>query len=432
MGTGNNADPCADVLSHPSGGELSSPDIQVEQYSSKAIIRPPGGPALELRLRDEDYLRKRVTLFAHAVERKRPLGLPVERTTARDFLSFAKEKAYHCFVECTFDDMEKLQAAREVFEKHIGIKSGSQRAPQIEIRSYGAQYLPWEWLGSRDCHTDLEAEAMALLGFAAVVYRRDVYRENQNGRSEFLTAQPMQVRFFRHPDLASTEQECRFFKFSRVEAEPSMPAFRLLGPLPEPGSMLALAEQLVDPLYCAPDGPDQVVHLSCDHKTDKDPRKISAYELALLESTLSFGDEERHRIKVTDLEDGLADSKGAAEAVERPLVFFNGCRGDFHPFAAESVAGALLRNRNRAVVSTSIKVPDDVAAEFGRFFYRRLLGGKTSAEALQYAKWDLLYTRGSPLGLVYTYYGQPALHVAPTADIPPSWRSPAPMGGLCA
>jgi len=151
--------------------------------------------------------------------------------------------------------------------------------------------------------------------------------------------------------------------------------------------------------------------------------------LAFLESTLSFGNEELLEINVTDLENGLADIKGASEAVERPLVFFNGCRGDFHPGAAESVAGVLLRNSNRAVVSTSIKVPDDVAAEFGRFFYQRLLGGQRSAEALQCAKWDLLHRRGSPLGLLYTYYGQPALHVAPTVDIPPSGLSPAPIGG---
>jgi len=219
------------------------------------------------------------------------------------------------------------------------------------------------------------------------------------------------VRFFRHPEFASGE--LRLFKFHRE--------FRLIGPLPEPGGMLALVEQLADPCYSALE-PDQVVHLSCDHKTDKDPHKISGYELMLLESVLSFGYHERHEIKVNDLEVGLADSKRVPEAVERPLVFFNGCRGDFYPFASESVAGVLLRNRNRAVVSTSIKVPDDVAAAFARFFYWQLLRGQRSAEALRYARWDLLRTLGSPLGLLYTYYGQPTLRVAPIADIPPSWR----------
>jgi len=428
MGTGSSADPCADVLSHPSG-ELSSPDIRVDQYSSEVIIRPLDGDPLELRLMDRELLRKQVTSFAYAVEDERPLGLPVEPATAQRFLSFAKEKAYHCFVDCTSNNIKMLQAARDIFTEVINTALLRERPPQIEIVDHGAQYLPWEWLGSPDCRTDLEAEAATLLGFAAVVYRRDVYRENQTGRSEFLTAQPMQVRFFRHPDLASTELEYRFFKFFSYAGAASMPVFRLLGPLPEPGRPLALVEQLADPLYSAPDGPDQVVHLSCHHKTKKDPRKLSGYELAFLESTLSFGNEELLEINVTDLENGLADIKGASEAVERPLVFFNRCRGDFHPGAAESVAGVLLRNSNRAVVSTSIKVPDDVAAEFGRFFYQRLLGGQRSAEALQCAKWDLLHRRGSPLGLLYTYYGQPALHVAPTVDIPPSGLSPAPIGG---
>ena len=416
MRTVSSADPCADVLSYPSG-KLSSPDIRVDQYSSEVIIRALDRDPIELRLVDQGLLRKRVTIFAYAIEDERPLGLPVEAATAQRFLSFAKEKAFDCFADCTFDNNRRLQAARETFTEVINIALLRERPPQIEIVDHGAQYLPWEWLGSPVCHADLEAEATTLLGFAAVVYRRDVYRENQASLSKFLTAQPMQVRFFRHPDLASTERECRFFKFCRVEAA-LMPVFRLLGPLPEPGGPLALVEQLADPLYCAPDGPDQVVHLSCDHKTEKDPRELEAYELLLLESKLSFGNDELLEIKVTDLEHGLAGSKGASEAVERPLVFFNGCRGDFHPFATESVAGVLLRNSNRAVVSTLTKVPDDVAAEFGRFFYRRLLGGKTAAEALQCAKWDLLHTRGSPLGLLYTYYGQPDLYAAPIADIP--------------
>ena len=420
MGTGSSAAPCADVLSQTSG-ELSSPDIRVDQYSSRLTIHPLDGSPIELQLADPEHVRKRVTLFAYAVEGKRPLGLPVEPAIAQDFLSFAKAEAYHCFVDCTFDNNEKIRAARRAFTKHIGITTAFHRSPQIEIVDHGAQYLPWEWLGSPDRQTDLEAEADTLLGFAGVVYRRDVYREQQTSRSDFLAAQPMQVRFFRHPGLAGTERECRFFKFSRM--------FRLLGPFPEPGGPLALVEQLADPCHSAPDGPDQVVHLSCHHEIKKNQPDLLAHKPALPESTLSFGIDELLEISVTDLEHGLADIKGASESVERPLVFFNGCRGDFHPFAAESVTGLLLRNSNRAVVSTSIKVPDDVAAEFGRFFYQRLLEGQRSAEALRSAKWDLLHTRGSPLGLLYTYYGQPALRAAPIADIPRSWRSPASMGG---
>ena len=423
MGTGSSADPCAEVLSHPSG-ELSSPDIRVDQYSSKVIIRPLGCDPLELRLVDQQELRERVKIFASAVEDERPLCLGVECATARAFLSLSKESAYHCFVDCTSNNNKRLQAVRDIFTEVINTALLRGWPPQIEIVDHGTQYLPWEWLGSPDCHTDLETEAMTLLGFAAVVYRRDACRENQTGRSEFLTAQPMQVRFFRHPGLAGTVKEHRFFKLSYA-GTPSMPVFRLLGPLPEPGRPLALVEQLADPRYSAPDGPDQVVHLSCHHETKKGRR----YKSALLESTLSFGNHAHLKINVTDLEHGLADSKGAPEAVERPLVFFNSCRGDFHPFAVESVTGVLLRNSNRAVVSTSIKVPNDVAAEFGRFFYQRLLGGQRSAEALKCAKWDLLHTLGSPLGLLYTYYGLPALRVAPTAEIPPSGRSPAPMGG---
>ena len=74
----------------------------------------------------------------------------------------------------------------------------------------------------------------------------------------------------------------------------------------------------------------------------------------------------------------------------------------------------LLRNGNRGMISTAVKVPDDAAAELGRFFYERLLDGDcTAPEALLYAKWALLHGRVSPLGLLYSYYGRPDLRVVP-------------------
>jgi hypothetical protein len=112
-----------------------------------------------------------------------------------------------------------------------------------------------------------------------------------------------------------------------------------------------------------------------------------------------------------------------------PLVFFNGCSGDFYPFSAESVAGILLRNGNRGIVSTAVKTPDDVAAKFGRYFYLRLLTGMAVGDAVWRTKWDLLSSVGSPLGLLYSYNGNPELRVAPVPGTSSEWAFPPTLGG---
>jgi hypothetical protein len=137
------------------------------------------------------------------------------------------------------------------------------------------------------------------------------------------------------------------------------------------------------------------------------------------ESKLSFGNDPDLEISISTLGNELADPENRqAITAAMPLIFFNACRGNFHPFTTESAVQVLLRNGNRGMISTALQVPDDVAAKLSKFFYERLLDGDCSAaEALLYAKWKLITDHKCPLGILYSYYGRPDLHVLPARHV---------------
>jgi hypothetical protein len=371
-------------------------------------------------------LRQIVINYAGQVEKARPLGLPVPQDAARDFLVCVKNAAYTCFREATDDGYDDFQDTLDLLYEAMA-KALLRNAPlNVQITNTGGEYLPWEWLGTMDSPSDYIGEARTTLGFVAVVTRRvtrlEARRRSEQGRpgdgvaADILDARPaLPVRFFRNPELDRTRVELRFFRYNDD--------IELTGPLPEsaPGGQLSLADQLVDPNYQVAGfphpRPDQVVHISCHHEANGNPKTVSESDLFRLGSALSFGreDDPSQQISIASLGNELSWAKNRKNiTVHRPLIFFNACRGNFYPFTTESVVEALLRNGNRGMVSTAVRVPDDAAAELGQFFYERLLDGDCSApEALLYAKWKLIHLRACPLGILYSYYGRPDLRILP-------------------
>jgi hypothetical protein len=406
-------------------------DVEIAQSERRAVISGPRLGKVELHLQDPEQLRKIVLKYSGQVEKAQPLGLPVYKSAARDFLAFVKKMAYHCFRESTTDNYDDLQDIFDLLYEAIARAVLRDVPLTVQITDDGGGYLPWEWLGSLYRASDYISEARTTLGFAGVVYRRLPYyearrkgdREKSGGAAtaDVLDArQRLPVRFFRNPELDRTKVECRFLKFNDD--------VDFAGPLPEEAKdgQLALAEQLVDPAYPLaefPDHqPDQVVHMACHHEVKGDQETASAYWLSTAESTLSFGklDDPSREISITTLGNELATSPNRkAVTVDRPLIFLNACRGNFYPFTTESAVQVLLRNGNRGMISTAQRVPDDAAAELATFFYERLLDGDCSAsQALLYAKWQLIGTRACPLGILYSYYGRPDLRVLPARHIP--------------
>jgi hypothetical protein len=408
----------------------ASIDIRIDQYDRHAVISGPNLGRVRLRLQDPGRLRLIVTKYAIQVEKERPEGLPGEEGEAQKFLDIVKKAGKSCLRESTDDRYDVLQDVYDLLYKAMA-KAVLRDAPlNVQVTDHGGEYLPWEWLGTPDRASDYICEARTTLGFAAVVYRRvthyearrqgDQKRSDSEAAADILFAQPrLPVRFFRNPELRHTNVEWRCLKFNDD--------IDLTGPLPElpPGGQLALADQLVDPAYKIegfPDKyPDQVVHFACHHEVKGDVETAPAFALLTSESVLSFGGENDpgREITIADLGNELADAENRRKiSIERPLIFFNACRGNFYPFTTESAVRVLLRNGNRGMISTAVAVPDDAAAELAQFFYERLLDGDCSApEALLHAKWKLLHNRVCPVGILYSYYGRPDLHILPARHV---------------
>jgi hypothetical protein len=230
----------------------------------------------------------------------------------------------------------------------------------------------------------------------------------------YLESGPLQLRLFRHAGLTNTRPEVAFFKFRKKE-------FDLLGPIPEEDQAgeLALAEHLANPRRPyngrIPRMADQVVHIACHHQLSEDRALDDIRSIPFLDSIIKLGEEEHLWVRTRDLDNKLA--RLAVQATKRqvepkPLVFFNACRGQFHPHAATSIVKILLDNGSRGVISTIVSVPDRVAATFSRLFYEQLLEGDTVPEALRVAKISLFERTGSPLGMLYTYTGEPDLRIS--------------------
>jgi hypothetical protein len=397
------------------------PDIRIDQFEGHATITRPGSDPIELSLQNAESLRSIVTKYALQVEQaSRPLRLSVSPDAAQHFISFVKHSAHRCFEEATDDEYDVLQDAFDSIMDEIAKTKLRGEPLCVEITDNSGEYLPWEWLGELDRAEDYLSEALSTLGFAAIVYRRAVRHEaraNRETATGRLDAQPrLPVRFFSNPQLYGTRLEEWFFRHNDY--------VDLLGPFPEKSAdgQLDLAEQLVDPGQDRPDHPDQVVHMSCHHETNINFRRASPAALLLSDSRLRFGTqaEPNFEIPLPDLRHNLMTVRKQHKVMgARPLIFFNACRGNFYPFMTESAVRVLLRNGNRGMISTAVRVPDGVAAKLALYFYERLLdGGCTVPEALLYAKWALLHSKGNPLGLLYSYCGIPGLRVLPVRQVP--------------
>lgn len=403
------------------------------QNGPETMITIADRPAVPFRLSPSQVPRA-VRTFVSKVEKIRPQYLEPPPADGAAFVAGAGRASYECFVTASalpFDDVASV--VRETIE-YVRRAAMRRVAPLVEIVVADSQYLPWEWLtipAPRPRRLPGDAAAGQLyepvhdlakvLGFAAIVRRR--FRHDLpggparavNGRLParlVLRANAearLPLKFVRHIDLDGAALQEGYFNFRRASID-------LIGPLPRPADVDAfdLGEHLLDPLTGLEPrtDQDQVFHIHCHHDvgaTDADDDQHT--------SRLVLQDEPVFEVTYMQLQEALADpTRRFSITAHRPLVFLNLCRGDFDPRSTQSISELLLRNGNRGVVSTSIKVPDQVAARFAGLFYEHLLfhPGSTAGEALQHAKVELARRHKNPLGLVYTYSGESGLFVAPS------------------
>ena len=155
--------------------------------------------------------------------------------------------------------------------------------------------------------------------------------------------------------------------------------------------------------------PDQVQHYACHCEVDVDSPESSSIRLAGADSQEVSLTLKELAVGFSRLEES-SDSRRAD--VPMPLVFLNAC-GSSIVNARNSISFPrhFLYWRSRGVIGTEAAVPDQVASEFAQLFYRALLDGTPTGEALYWARLLLLERRGNPLGIIYSYFGDPSLTV---------------------
>jgi hypothetical protein len=148
---------------------------------------------------------------------------------------------------------------------------------------------------------------------------------------------------------------------------------------------------------------DQVQHFICHAETD---HSVSADSFL----KLSYG----NIVTIAELQASFATSGQKKRSSSGPVIFLNACgTSKIDPMAVTSFPRFFLEdNQNRGVIGTETNVPDRLAAEFSKCFYQGLLKGLNLGKAIYEAKWTMLRDFNNPLGILYTVYADPELHVS--------------------
>lgn len=271
----------------------------------------------------------------------------------------------------------------------------------VEVTAPVDFIYPFELLQWRDPPPDLTDPILrvrALMGMSAII-RRQFARVQEGPPKNLEDSSKLLVTVFRNASLKATMREVDYF--DRVDK-----IVEVHGPWPGDHQLpeLAAAGHIANTCIGV-DGnrrprPAAVVHLACHCNTMVDIANRHYLDIGGFNGKIRLG----------DLKKQFMTEEGSASPKPRPLVFLNAC-GSAAPHMADrsSFTAFLLEKEFLGVVGTLCDISDEVAAHFAMVFYEALLGGKTVGEAMYAARWHLMERHRNPLGLLYTYYGDPDL-----------------------
>jgi hypothetical protein len=212
---------------------------------------------------------------------------------------------------------------------------------------------------------------------------------------------------------------------------------RLLGPYPNDGTpdtgltneagAHLLANMLASPSLALVTG-DQlpqsipIVHISAHSSVDSpSSREFSKIVLARKASNSKHwwqrSTAEPSSVGPFTITNGILDALwlGGSQISDGPLGVLSSCESSaLSSLGSLSIAGCLLRFGYRAVIGTETTIPGDVAHDFLRVFYQRLLiRGETVGRALLSARLAGLNSeKPNPLGCLFTLHGDPYLSLS--------------------
>jgi CHAT domain len=286
--------------------------------------------------------------------------------------------------------------------------------PLVEVISHDEDFpfglmplLDWDNVARFENYAEAEYALRRFVGFSMAV--RHTKGEKVTGAD--LQARPLRVQLitYEDPKIGSALERGFFQELPEVvEVE---------GPWPGAGlDPEIVAEHLFDALYdpvrtlsgAAHTGlPVQIQHFACHCTT---------FNQADTSYTLTLGSEKQaYQITLGAIQWAFLSRLRSSPAATgpRPLVIANACgSAKVDKESGMSFQKYFLKNGHRGFLGTEIEVPGEIAAHFANFLYQELLAGRPFGEAVVRSRWRLLAERGSPLGLLYTMYGDPLLAVA--------------------
>jgi hypothetical protein len=290
--------------------------------------------------------------------------------------------------------------------------------PAIELDSAG-DYLHFEVLPflsldgwRRVKGQDSLRQAMArFLGMSAIIRRTSLKQPWQDLHLKNPGRLPIKV--FRDASLPGSEMEHKFFedRADRIDVDGPWPTAAL--PAEEFSSRLAsfLANPSVTFSGVDRDPIDQIHHISC-HCYMGSHLSNEAY----LEFSSEGGS---YTASIRDLQAAYSQIFRSLprDRAAPPLAFLNACSSVSVDLLELSSFPDLLLESHRGVIGTETRIPDAVAAEFSAAFYRSLLDGRSVGQSVHDARWYLVNQHSNPLGIVYTLYADPNLHLAEDVEL---------------
>ena len=103
---------------------------------------------------------------------------------------------------------------------------------------------------------------------------------------------------------------------------------------------------------------------------------------------------------------------GRSDALQFAALFFlNACETAASSDRAETLIGFFRKRNATAIIASDTLLPDPLAGEFAVKFYSELLLNRPVSSAVLAARRHLLEHASNPVGLFYTLFGNPMLHL---------------------
>jgi hypothetical protein len=282
----------------------------------------------------------------------------------------------------------------------------------VEVSTPEGYGYPFELLAWHTADRDIRDPALrarAFLGMSAIIRRRLRWVDEWNGLQRIGHTKTLPITVFRSPDLKAAQEEADYLSDAQDVA-------KVYGPWPKRNDLkkieelkkLAAVRHVLDSRSSlggpGPADAAAVLHFSCHCNTTSN---ISD------DHNINIGGGNHGIIELGDLKTYADDPDAMNSEKPRPLIFLNAC-GSTVPHLASRVSFPefFLDRKSIGVVGPLCDISDEVAAHFSSVFYEALFKGRTIGEAVYDARWHLMDRHRNPLGLLYTFYGNPDLKVA--------------------